>query len=67
MQVIEVSTDHATIRVVPVNRNENREWLHRHALHQLIKAYRRDYGAQAVESLMNELNAYHSARTVGMR
>jgi hypothetical protein len=66
MHVIERSTVHANIRVVARASDVNREWLYRHALHQLLKGYRLDFGTSALKSLMDELNTYHSARTVGM-
>jgi hypothetical protein len=67
MQVIDVEAVSASIRINGMDKNENRESLHRHELHQLIKGYRKEYGAQAVEALMDELAAYHKAKVVGLR
>ncbi|MCL6599537.1 MAG: hypothetical protein K6T81_12465 [Alicyclobacillus macrosporangiidus] len=65
MQVIEVTTDFAHIRAVATDRDkQNREWLYRHSLHQLIKTYRREFGDEAAANLMSELKAYHDVRVV---
>ncbi|SFU70313.1 hypothetical protein [Alicyclobacillus macrosporangiidus] len=65
MQVIEVTTDFASIRAVATDRErQNREWLYRHSLHQLIRQYRREFGDEATADLLRELNAYHDHKVV---
>lgn len=66
MQAIEISTDKANIRVISIGEN-SREWLTRHALHQLVKQYRTEFGDEATGSLLNELDGYHRHRVVGVR
>lgn len=67
MQVIEISTDFANVRVVGRTNDSDREWLHRHALHQLMKQYRKDYGAVATRQAMDELESYHAVKVVGVK
>lgn len=64
MQVIEVQTDFAHIRAVATRDQQNREWLYRHSLHQLIRQYRREFGDDATQDLMHELDAYRAPRVV---
>jgi glutamate synthase domain-containing protein 3 len=67
MQVIEVRTDFVHIRAIATDREQqNREWLYRHSLHQMIRQYRREFGEAAAADLMHELDSYHTVRTVGM-
>ncbi|GMA52583.1 hypothetical protein GCM10025857_39400 [Alicyclobacillus contaminans] len=64
---IEITTDFLQVRVTATERDEHHEWLHRHALHQLIRLYRKEYGTEATELLMQELNAYHTPRRSGIQ
>ena len=58
MDRIEIETDFASIRVAAKD-DSNEEFLTRHALHQLLKRYRKQYGEEAVKSVLYELEGYY--------
>lgn len=55
---IELETEFSTI-VVVAKEDEHQEFLARHALHQLLKWYKREHGS--VEDVLRELQGYHGA------
>lgn len=57
-EAIHIETDFATITVNPKG-TENREFLLEHALHMLMREYRREYGLDAAIAVLNSLRGYH--------
>lgn len=65
MNVIEVTTDFASIRAIARDNNQNREWLIRHAIHQLTKQYKREFGEECTGQMLDEVSAYNVPRKAG--
>jgi hypothetical protein len=57
---VEIETDFAAVTVLAKD-DSNEEFLIRHALHQLLKKYTKQFGDSATESVMNELAGYHKS------
>jgi predicted transcriptional regulator len=57
MTVIEVTTDFASIRAIARDNSRDREWLMRHAIHQLVKQYKREFGEKYTGQMLDEVVA----------
>lgn len=58
---IHIETDFATI-LVSDKESGQREWLMKHAVHQLVKTYKQEFGQEATDALLVELNSYHGGK-----
>jgi hypothetical protein len=56
--MIKLETDFAVI-TVKEKENVNTDFLIRHGLHQLLKEYKRVYGANNIKYVLEELYGYH--------
>jgi len=62
LERVTIKTDFAVIDVLALARETTKEWLQRHAVLQLVKNYRLQYGANVTKSLLAELAIYNDRR-----
>lgn len=55
---IDIETDFARVLVTEKDEND-REWLFRYAIHQMVKEYTKEFGQDATNGLLYELESYH--------